>query len=74
MSLTLAGADVFDFADGSGRDVISDYLPDLDHLRITSVAAVTIIDLGADVSVQFGSNTILLPGVAADQVTGADFL
>ena len=69
-----SGADVFDFADGSGRDVISDYMPGLDHLRITGAAAITITDQGADVAVQFGSNTILLLGVAADQLTGADFL
>ena len=69
-----AGADVFVFADGSGQDVIVDFQGGMDHLQITTTLPITILDHGANSSVQFGLNSILLLGVAADQLSLADIL
>ena len=84
-----AGTDTFVFAPGFGADVINGFdanptggqdLLDISILGITSgnfAASVTIADLGSDMQVTIGGNTITLigvNGVGANTITIQDFL
>lgn len=68
------GADVFLFGTGSGADVISDFQVSVDHLHIASGLAVTITAHRGDTLIQFGSDTVLLTGVHANQLSPGDFI
>ena len=85
-----AGNDIFTFRAGFGNDKITGFdanpngggqdLLDISELGITAAdfaTAVSIVDLGADMLVGIGDNSILLlgvNGVGQNTITQADFL
>ena len=67
-------ADLFVFAAGSGADIITDFENGVDRIRIAGVGVDAILAQGHDTLIQFGSDTILVLGVSADQITPDDFV
>ncbi|MFA3920783.1 calcium-binding protein [Ruegeria hyattellae] len=73
----MAGADIFVFGRSHGHDCITDFSPGQDRIEIgggIGFSALTIrqVDGGAEITSDFG--TILLEGVAYDQLSAGDFL
>ena len=66
--------DVFVFGGNSGADVITDYRVGQDHLQIGAARDVAVLAQGADTVITFGDDRVVLMGVAADQITSADFI
>lgn len=74
-----AGRDTFVFADGDGRNVVTDFRDGQDRIAFTSGADslrdLRIIDAGANAVIRFaGGETIFLANVDAADLTAADFL
>lgn len=70
------GADVFIFAAGSGHDVIADFKfgGAKDRIQISGHADYSARQVGSDVLVSFGAESVLLQGVQASTLSAADFL
>jgi Ca2+-binding RTX toxin-like protein len=74
-----AGNDTFLFASLSGRDTITDFTDGKDVLDMTGVSTVqsmdqlTITDTAQGALIAFGSDSIVLQGVAAGSLTASDF-
>ena len=69
-----AGGDVFVFGLGTGRDVIRDYQPGIDHLLGLGGVIPVITVEGGDALIRFGAEEVLLLGVAPGGLTAGDFL
>jgi VCBS repeat-containing protein len=76
-----AGADVFQFSQGDGQDVIHDFNDGLDQIRITGLSIPTFSSLGISntatgVLVQYGNlgDSIELIGLNAVNIDATDFL
>lgn len=66
--------DVFVFGRGTGADVITDYTVGQDHLQLMTGHGIAVVAQGADTVVTFGQAQVVLMGVAAGLITGADFI
>ncbi|MEQ1648175.1 MAG: right-handed parallel beta-helix repeat-containing protein [Hyphomicrobiaceae bacterium] len=75
-----SGSDTLVFGAGWGHDTVTDFVRGKDKIAIQGVdglksfAALSITTLGADADLAFGGQHILLKGVAASSLTGADFI
>jgi Ca2+-binding RTX toxin-like protein len=75
-----ADNDRFDFADGWGRDRITDFQIGLDRISLEGVTGLdqydqlTITQMAAGTEVGYGGNTMFLSGVIAGQLTQDHFL
>lgn len=69
-----AQGDVFVFRRGAGVDVITDFQDGVDWLQIEGVRRIEVVAQGADTEIHYGRNIVLLLGISADDITGADFL
>lgn len=75
-----SGDDTFVFANGWGRDRITDFAVDKDRLDMTGVSGLTefsqlvIKDTASGASVAYGADTVTFDGVAASQITAKSFL
>ena len=76
-----AGEDRFDFSGDHGDDVISDFTDTVDLIQLSGFGIgfddLSITDQGSDSLVdlsQAGGGTIILEGIATDQLSEADFL
>lgn len=72
------GADVFVFATGFGADRITDFNPEVDHIRITAAGVgfddLTFIRQGAGTLIDTSTGTILLTGVLPGELSDSDFV
>lgn len=73
-----AGADVFQFADGDGRDTIADFRPGLDgfDLRVAGVDAFADLEVsqaGDDVRIGYGSGAIFVEHARVAEISADDF-
>lgn len=77
-----AGADLFSFVNGAGRDVIADFShAQGDHIRLSAAQAADFQALfgkmamvGADTVISLDGLTIVLAGVPMSSLTSGDFL
>ena len=69
---------MFLFRSGQGRDVVKDFTQGVDKLVMvdfaSSIADVTIWQLGRDTKISFGSGSVLLKGVDSSSLTDCDFV
>ena len=70
------GADVFEFRSNDGNDTITDFRLGADHIRILNggddLSDLTISSQGNNSRVSFGTTTILVEDVSAEQLNDAD--
>lgn len=69
-----AQGDVFMFRAGAGADVITDFQDGIDRLQFDWNRRVEVIAQGADTEIIYGRNVVLILGVAAEDITRADFV
>ena len=73
-----AGADTFVFTTGTGKDVIGDFEDGIDLIDLTgttamSMADLTLVQVGTNVSIALGADRIILLNTDAADLTAADF-
>ena len=70
------GADQFIFEPSQGRDTITDFQPDWDHLVIERAtwSDVTLRGYGRGTEISFSDTTIILPNVLPSQLDSDDFI
>ena len=74
------GSDVFVFNPGSGVDTITDFTHKQDKIDFagagapTSFNQLTIVQVGADTHVMYGTDDIVIAGIAANTFSASDFL
>ena len=77
-----AGADIFDFVNGAGIDRVTDFEDGVDRIDLFNYAGVNsyfdidqdIMQVGADLHIIIGSDTMILEGVSRNQISSSDFL
>ena len=74
------GSDVFAFDAGWGRDTITDFYHSRDKIDFIgdgtprSFSDIVVAQAGADTTINFGGQSIVLQGVTAGTITASDFL